>query len=95
LANATESASSTQKQKIRFYPNPSTTGDVILELNDETATKKFLVQIISMRGEVLFSKVVANIDDRQLHSGLQAGLYTIRILQGDKILSSEKLIIRP
>jgi endo-1,4-beta-xylanase len=81
--------------KIRFYPNPSTTGDVILELNDETATKKFLVQIISMRGEVLFSKVVANIDDRQLHSGLQAGLYTIRILQGDKILSSEKLIIRP
>ena len=82
---------------VNVYPNPASTNlNVDINMNDQL-DHEVTIQLVNMLGQVMISnqEVVSGgriISTLNLGSELNDGIYTLRVIAGDQILS-ERVII--
>lgn len=79
---------------INIYPNPSH-GTLSIDLNG-ISHSILNVRVISLTGQILFEEsLVSNLRFQDIQtSNLKPGMYFLQIVEGDRILSTNKVIIQ-
>ncbi len=74
-----------QQSGLKIYPNP-TTGHFILEFTSSAITGTRLVEIYSMMGELILSRVISGEQSWQFDLADRAkGIYIVRVVQGREV----------
>ncbi|WP_210464197.1 endo-1,4-beta-xylanase [Rufibacter roseolus] len=79
---------------LGIYPNPAQGGTFKVDLRSLASTENLSVQVVNVQGQVVYNQRLNQQEEAELHTNLRAGLYLVRLTQGQKIVSQQKLVIR-
>ncbi|MEI6435786.1 MAG: carboxypeptidase regulatory-like domain-containing protein [Bacteroidota bacterium] len=83
-----------EKPNIRVYPNP-TNGKFRMELTGNPQRDNFQVMIFGMRGEMVLSETLSGESGHEFSlSDKPAGIYFIKVVAGDNVLTSKLIKTR-
>jgi hypothetical protein len=76
---------SSREEYVSFYPNPAST-------NITLSKSIYSLQLHSLQGQLILK---SSTDEKQFSlEGVASGVYVVTILEGDKVIGREKLIVR-
>jgi hypothetical protein len=84
----------TEDFSVNLYPNPSSNGELHLELNNLSG--QAIVEIFDMAGRIMFTRIYSNGGEQRvidLQPSLAKGIYNIRITNNEQSVS-KRLVVR-
>ena len=82
-----------------LYPTLLTAGqcftvESIGESSGEEGATPMFIEVYSVSGELLFTRLVLNNVKGQFESPTMAGAYIVRVIHGDEVLLNQKIVVR-
>jgi sialate O-acetylesterase len=93
-ATATSSTidSNPRKSRISVYPNPSH-GNFTINATDYQTKNQISVTVRDLQGNIVFERIAKEGDVIDVNSNVKPGTYILQIVDGNKVISKERVII--